>query len=88
MAPWRLDPPLEHRSVGQVVKGCSHPVEDADTQPLLSLPVKVLRALNVSSGVLLSSKEEAERQGAHKEVEVGDLVPLTEVTANHALLPE
>ena len=59
-------------------------MEDAAARPPPPLLTKVLRALNVSSGVLLLCEEEATREGAHKEVEVDGLVPLTEVAMKPA----
>jgi hypothetical protein len=75
--PRKLDGPLERDGVDQAVKGCCQPVEDATSWPPPSL-----RARYDSIGVLLLIEEEATREGAHAEVELDGLVPLTEVAEN------
>ena len=48
----------------------------------------MLRAFDVSSRNILSSKEDAAQERAYEEVEGGALVPLTEMAAKSAPLPE
>ena len=43
------------------------------------LPAKILRALDILTGVLLLSKKETTREGVHEEMEVGGLVPLAKM---------